>query len=78
MKWIVFFTLIIFLILMIFISVGLFTYIKELKALPHEPRYFNNEGEKKDCKDYEYYILFAVSIVINLLIMSSCTIIVFQ
>ncbi len=72
MKWIVLFTLILFLIIAIIISLSLWTYIKELKKLPA----FDNEGEP--CKDGTFSVLFIISLLLNILIITSCTIIVFQ
>lgn len=76
MKFIVLFALIIALIIGICISLFLFTYNKELVALPIVNAGSEDEQEQKK-DDKLFKIAFYVSLLINFLYLTSCTIIVF-
>lgn len=73
MKFIVLLALIIALIIGLFISTFLYAYYKELIALP-----IVNEGSEDEAKhDKNFKYIFYVSVLINLLYLTSCSIIVF-
>lgn len=73
MKLVILLSLVIFLVLGILFSVCMYGYLQELKHLP--TIFFNSQGsEDNPTDDRVYYVVFYVSLFINLLTLSSCAI----
>lgn len=79
MKWIVFITLIIGLLIGLIITFSLGSFLKHLKNLDNTYiTKYNTEGEPEESNDFLFCLLFIAFIIYDLISLLSCTIIVLQ